>query len=117
MRSRTFQRPGVRGRGSPVILGHSRRCTTISTKCATVACLNVINMVLVAGARATEDCMAEPNFGITDSLSVKTTEAGGPCNYYTCKKIRGRKRKIVTDTAVNLLNPANLRLQWRAGHR
>jgi len=38
-----------------------------------------------------------------DSQSVKTTESGGPAGYDAGKKIKGRKRHIVTDTQGNLL--------------
>ena len=33
-----------------------------------------------------------------DSQSVKSTESGGPCGYDAGKKIKGRKRHILTDT-------------------
>ena len=33
-----------------------------------------------------------------DSQSVRTTEAGGPRGYDAGKKIKGRKRHILTDT-------------------
>jgi putative transposase len=35
---------------------------------------------------------------------VKTTESGGPCGYDASKKIKGRKRHIVTDTDGNLVH-------------
>ena len=66
--------------------------------------LDAINAVLVACTRAAEGREAEPTAGIIDSQSVKTTEAGGPRGYDAGKKIKGRKRHIVTDTVGNLLD-------------
>lgn len=57
-----------------------------------------INHLLVMAARELEGREASPTAGVIDSQSVKTTEAGGVCGYDAGKKIKGRKRHIVTDT-------------------
>ena len=60
--------------------------------------LQQINHLLVMTARELEGREASPTAGIIDSQSVKTTESGGICGYDAGKKIKGRKRHIVTDT-------------------
>lgn len=44
-----------------------------------------------------------PSAGVIDSQSVKTTEAGGPRGFDAGKKIKGRKRHIITDTLGHLI--------------
>jgi putative transposase len=49
---------------------------------------------VVAGRQAT------PSAAIIDSQSVKTTERGGPHGYDGGKKLSGRKRHLLVDTAL-----------------
>jgi putative transposase len=67
------------------------------------AVLTAINDLLVMSARDLEGRDASPTAGIIDSQSVKTTESGGISGYDAGKKIKGRKRHIVTDTCGFLL--------------
>ena len=64
---------------------------------------DAINMVLIMNLREIEGRDASPNGDVIDSQSVKTTESGGVCGYDAGKKVKGRKRHIVTDTCGYLI--------------
>ena len=53
--------------------------------------------------REIEGREASPSAGVIDSQSVKTTESGGVCGYDAGKKVKGRKRHILTDTCGYLI--------------
>ena len=57
-----------------------------------------INHFLVMRTREAAGHEASPTAGVLDSQPVKTTEAAGPRGYDAGKKIKGRKRHVLTDT-------------------
>lgn len=57
-----------------------------------------LNRVLVEQARQALGREPCPSLAVIDSQSVPTTESGGPRGTDAAKRVRGRKRHIVTDT-------------------
>jgi putative transposase len=57
-----------------------------------------INAALVASGRQRLGRASAPSLAIIDSQSVPTGESGGPRGFDAGKRIKGRKRHIITDT-------------------
>ena len=63
-----------------------------------------MNHILLMASREMAGREASPSAGVIDCQSVKTAKSGGPCVYGAGKKVKGRKRHILTDTEGNLVH-------------
>jgi len=65
--------------------------------------LRRINHHLMMASREAAGREASPTAGVIDSQSAKTTDVAGPRGYDAGKKVKGRKRHILTDTDGRLI--------------
>lgn len=63
----------------------------------------IINHALAMAAREKAGRHPSPTAGVIDSQSVKTMESSSPRGFDAGRKIKGRKRHIVTDVAGHLV--------------
>lgn len=74
--------------------------------------LERVALALGEAARQLAGRKPQPSAGVIDSQSVATSYAGGPCGLDAAKRVKGRKRHLVTDTDGLLLavqvHPANV---------
>ena len=62
-----------------------------------------INFHLVVAAREAKGREASPSAGVIDSQSARGTDVAGPRGFDAGKKVKGRKRHILTDTEGHLM--------------